>query len=93
MFVYSEQTSRVTREALDGMSFKSPSFLRKSLVSCMYNFEVRTIGDKKWSTNAEMRSVGPSFADTIGLPCTGNTFLCIFGSRYSCQVLGLGTVR
>ena len=33
MFVYSEQTSRVTREALDGMSFKSPSFLRKSLVS------------------------------------------------------------
>ena len=77
MFVYSEHTSRVTREALDGMSFKSPSFLRKSLVSCMYDFEVRTIGDKKWSTNAEMRSVGPSFADTIykgaytGIPCLG----------------------
>ena len=35
MLVYSEHMSRVNREALDGMSFKSSSFLKKSLVSCM----------------------------------------------------------
>ena len=34
MLVYSEHMSRVTREALDGMSFKSPSFLKKLPVSC-----------------------------------------------------------
>ena len=32
MFVYIEHTSRVSRETSDGMSFKSSSFLRKSLV-------------------------------------------------------------
>ena len=42
---------------------------------------------------ADTRSVGPSFADTIGLPGTGHTFLCIFGKRYSCEVLGLCIVR
>ena len=29
--------------------------------------------------NAETYSVGPSFADTIGLPGTSKTFFCIFG--------------
>ena len=69
------------------------SYLKKSLVSCIYDLEVRTIGTRKWSRKADTRSVGPSFADTIGLPGTGNTFLCIFGKRYSCEVLGLCIVR
>ena len=35
------------------------------------------MGARKWSTNADIRSVGLSFAETIGLPGTGDTFLCI----------------
>ena len=83
MFVYNELTSRVTRISPGLVSCTAVSLFRKSLVSMRYDLDCRTIGARKWSTNADMRSVALSLADTIGRPGTGRTFLCVFGSRYS----------
>ena len=67
----------------------SCSFRRKSLVSCMYDRPVLTMGVRKLSTKADTLSVGLSLAETIGLPGTGMMLLWIFGSKYSwmCEVL------
>ena len=46
------------------------------------------IGARKLSTKADTLSVGLSFAETIGPPGTGVTFLCTFGSKYSWAVRG-----
>ena len=40
----------------------------KSVVSLIYDFPLATIGHRKWSTKAEMRSVGLVLAEIIGLP-------------------------
>ena len=39
------------------------------------------MGDRKWSTNADILSVGLSLAETIGLLGTGLVFLWIFDKR------------
>lgn len=66
---------------------------RKCPLSLMYEGINGTSGLMKWSTNCEIRSVGHSFADTIGLPGGGILHLCILGRKYICAVRGLLCTR
>ena len=77
MFVYNELTSRVTRISPGLVSCTTVSLFRKSLVSLRYDLDCRTIGARKWSTKADMRSVALSLADTIGRPGTGRSKCCV----------------
>ena len=79
MEVYSEPTSMVTRYSSSCRYPMSWIMLRKCLVSLIYEGVLVTRGFRTLSIVDEMRSVGESIPDTIGLP--GLFVLCIFGSR------------
>ena len=48
------------------------------------------MGRRKVSTKADIRFLGLLFADLIGRPRGGKTFLCILGSRY---IAGFGVFQ
>ena len=57
VFRVSEDSSRVTREASDGMSWSELSLFKKWVVSLMYDGSLGASGFNK-STNSDILSVG-----------------------------------
>ena len=87
MFVYKDDTSRVTSKALGGMSSKSCSLLRRWVAM----FVLKDL-DENSVTNSEIFSVGCPFADTMGRP--GFPGLWIFADRVQKRPgLGFSGVR
>ena len=78
--MYRLVTSSVTSSVPGGTCPRSLIFLTKCVVSLMYDCMFGTRGCKKWSTKADMRSVGQPLAEIIGLPGGGRLCLWILGS-------------
>ena len=82
MLLYNKLISRVTRKLPDFLFLTTESLFIKSLVSLRYDLDCWTIGARKRLTNPDVHFVALSFVDTIGLPSTSLTFVCIFGGRH-----------
>ena len=80
-FVYRLVTSAATNFKVDGTEPNFSISSKKWLVSLKYDFNLLIIGLMKKSATSDIRSVGQSLAETIGLPGGFAMFLCIFGSK------------
>ena len=80
-WVYNWQMSVVTIRQLSGTWVIFSNSCSRWVVSLMYAFMLKVHRVRKWSTNCEIFSVEPPFAETIGLPGGGKTPLCILRSK------------